>query len=1297
MKTKGKLYSIALASTALVLFLIFVSSTTSAAAAQSALPTITETQITTNGSAYSPAIYGDRIVWTDSRNGQYYHDIYMYNISTSQETQITTSGDASGSDIYGDRIVWSDYRNGEALGNIYMYDLSTHKETQITTNGVSINPAIYGDRVVWMGDSNGYDIYMYDLSTSQETRITTSGTASDPDIYGGRIVWTDHRNGKSDIYMYNILTSQETQISYSGSAPSCDIYGDRTVWQDSRNNNGDGSSDIYMYDLLTSQETQITISGKAGNPVICDNRIVWQDWRSGEAYGNIYMYDLLTSQETQITTNGFAGNPDIHSNRIVWQDWRNTGVYNSCDIYTLTLNGTEVSVGQNATTPEITQKFIEACDRNGGLSVLGNPTTEVYEAGALGFYVQDFPGASGIPGGVIMYNPTKNDAFYIHGAIWQKYHNYVDKAKLGPVASDEGVAAIFDGKTKGNYSKFETGTIHWISDRTGENINHELRGKSFVTYGDLDKKYTEMGGTYSELGFPIMDQVTKADGYDYCMFDGGIIVWDVSTGTYKAIISGSPSVTNIDTGFNPDPNGFKFGNTKPSRDDISAWQTSSWNIFREAYGPNLVDNNYFATQYYNKKYIKTIDGGRCFGFSVASLNAHRDGVETYDLTLNEDAFWKSAPLFTPRVSSCLGYYQATQRYPPVVTARSTRIRPNEVYRSIRENMSGSNPMSDPFVIDFWWWKYPYTDADGDSQYDLGEADGNKIMDIFGHTVVPYRIEESADQTSAKVYVYDSNHPGSDDIYFEFDLNANTVTALRNETTGEFVAGECDNYHRINAYPIDAVKLSETEHIPTEIPPFETISPASHLLYTDASGNQLGFLNDVPVSEISGAYDVRITGQDENDDLSETYLIPTGMELKREIIGRSDGVATLDIFKTDTLITVQEQVSSGSVDELNISKDASSVEFKSGKETPSLNLTIEKVQANVVQLVSLNTSNVETGGSIGLSNIDGTISIENDGQSRTCSLYIEQVGTNSNYSIENIVIEGDSTVFIKPSNWNDLVNSEVTIEHDFGSDGTIDSTETIRPKDNTPPSTVMDLQSTNGTTWINWTWINPSDPDFNHTEIYLNGIFQTNTSAEFFNATSLQPETSYTLSTRTVDNNGNVNETWVNSTATTSKKFVPTIPVITWGNPADIIYGTALSNSQLKASASVSGTFVYTPPSGTILSAGTQKLHVDFTPADAGNYTTAPMDVTINVLTPVQKIQQIITMVQSLNLNKGQANSLIVKLNAATKNLNNGNTKAATNELNAFNNEFGADIKTGKLSSTQGQALIDATNSIIKVL
>ena len=48
-----------------------------------------------------------------------------------------------------------------------------------------------------------------------------------------------------------------------------------------------------------------------------------------------------------------------------------------------------------------------------------------------------------------------------------------------------------------------------------------------------------------------------------------------------------------------------------------------------------------------------------------------------------------------------------------------------------------------------------------------------------------------------------------------------------------------------------------------------------------------------------------------------------------------------------------------------------------------------------------------------------------------------------------------------------------------------------------------------------------------------------------------------------------------------------VPVLTWSNPSGISYGTAIGSSQLNASANVPGTFVYNPPSGTVLNAGSQ--------------------------------------------------------------------------------------------------------------
>nr|WP_319273213.1 hypothetical protein [uncultured Draconibacterium sp.] len=58
-----------------------------------------------------------------------------------------------------------------------------------------------------------------------------------------------------------------------------------------------------------------------------------------------------------------------------------------------------------------------------------------------------------------------------------------------------------------------------------------------------------------------------------------------------------------------------------------------------------------------------------------------------------------------------------------------------------------------------------------------------------------------------------------------------------------------------------------------------------------------------------------------------------------------------------------------------------------------------------------------------------------------------------------------------------------------------------------------------------------------------------------------------------------------------------IPVITWENPDVLALGTPLSEEQLNATADVEGTFVYTPPIGTVLPLGeNQELKVDFTPS-----------------------------------------------------------------------------------------------------
>jgi hypothetical protein len=72
------------------------------------------------------------------------------------------------------------------------------------------------------------------------------------------------------------------------------------------------------------------------------------------------------------------------------------------------------------------------------------------------------------------------------------------------------------------------------------------------------------------------------------------------------------------------------------------------------------------------------------------------------------------------------------------------------------------------------------------------------------------------------------------------------------------------------------------------------------------------------------------------------------------------------------------------------------------------------------------------------------------------------------------------------------------------------------------------------------------------------------------------------------------------------------PTITWATPAAITYGTPLSATQLNATASVAGTFAYSPLAGTVLTAGQQTLTVTFTPTDTTDYTPASASVTLTV-------------------------------------------------------------------------------------
>jgi hypothetical protein len=119
-----------------------------------------------------------------------------------------------------------------------------------------------------------------------------------------------------------------------------------------------------------------------------------------------------------------------------------------------------------------------------------------------------------------------------------------------------------------------------------------------------------------------------------------------------------------------------------------------------------------------------------------------------------------------------------------------------------------------------------------------------------------------------------------------------------------------------------------------------------------------------------------------------------------------------------------------------------------------------------------------------------------------------------------------------------------------------------------------------------------------------------TLAESTPATITSPVGNYPIvPVATGANLADYNLTYVNGTLTIGQAT----PVITWPVPMPISYDTALSSTQLDATASVAGTFAYSPAAGAILPAGSNKLTVLFTPTDTINYTTQTASVNLVVL------------------------------------------------------------------------------------
>lgn len=182
------------------------------------------------------AVSGDRVVWSDNRNGSL--DVFVYDWSTGATTPVFVGPqDQTSPTISGTLVAWVDRATGqEGLVVLDLAGGSLRRLPRPAAPATDAFPALEGNRLVFArGESGerGYTrLYQLDLSGGTEERLDPGHDFQGvPSISPDLIVWTDTRHEDGDVYQYDRRTAQISRLTTERDnqlAPS--VSGRRVSW-----------------------------------------------------------------------------------------------------------------------------------------------------------------------------------------------------------------------------------------------------------------------------------------------------------------------------------------------------------------------------------------------------------------------------------------------------------------------------------------------------------------------------------------------------------------------------------------------------------------------------------------------------------------------------------------------------------------------------------------------------------------------------------------------------------------------------------------------------------------------------------------------------------------------------------------------------------------------------------------------------------------------------------------------------------------------------------------------------------
>lgn len=501
-----------------------------------------------------------------------------------------------------------------------------------------------------------------------------------------------------------------------------------------------------------------------------------------------------------------------------------------------------------------------------------------------------------------------------------------------------------------------------------------------------------------------------------------------------------------DLGFRPEVNGFSFENYGKS-DAKNLTPAEVQRIYGDAVCATKANDQCLLTppgEQWMTQQNQVMDGGHCFGFSVAALRlfagllkpADFGGTTAIDLPLSGNE----------KLQREIAYSFVFQGFDPVRNGVIAGT-PNDVLDKLIEILKAGTNTTEIYTIGFF------------------RADGNG-----GHAVTPYAVENRGNGVYA-VLIYDNNYPKETRAIL-FDRNANTW----NYTTTTNPAEPTSDYQG-TAESKSLFLFPTTPGLTTQACTFcadqtsgsrgsMRAAPATqynelyldgdpvvhaHLLISDESGKQYGYRPDGKfVTDLPGVKSERTFTALDDDTPEPTYFVPTGMAFQVTI----DGTPLKDFDLTDVVMigpgydlgVFDISLDPGQQDTLILSPDGNSLSYQTeSSESPAIVFGVELDGADYE--FEIQGVDVAGGGAINVSldTKEGWLTIDTDGTESAgqFTLVLSRYDDNGEqtYEHDDITLDPTDLMYIYYGDWSGN-GGTLELGIDRGSDGTIDEKITL---------------------------------------------------------------------------------------------------------------------------------------------------------------------------------------------------------------------------------------------------------------